>query len=187
MTICAWVKTKTSAATRTAHIIGNAANYTGSPDWVGGYSLQILYPGRTVRFSRGQVGGSGSSEIYAATAGGITVGTWYFVAGTFDGSNVRLYMNGTLEATTAHVSAAPASSGSNRMWVGAADLGDTSHIPWFYGTVDEAAIWDRALTAGEIATLYAAGVGGGDPAGAVLTSDGTGGSSWELPTIEVTY
>ena len=54
---------------------------------------------------------------------------------------------------------------------------------WFYGTVDEAAVWTRALTQAEIDAIYTAGVEGAGAGEQVLLSDGAGGTYWgQVPT-----
>ncbi len=41
------------------------------------------------------------SNTYSALYDGITDDTWYYVVGTYDGENMQLYVNGTLQDTTA--------------------------------------------------------------------------------------
>ncbi|MEN6536532.1 MAG: Ig-like domain-containing protein, partial [Bryobacteraceae bacterium] len=86
------------------------------------------------------VGNGGTwSGIAKASA---TVNTWQHITQTYDGSTVRLYMNGTLVA-----SAAGALTNSDQdLRIGA--WTDTSEF--FKGVIDEVRIYSRALTAEEI-------------------------------------
>ena len=52
-----------------------------------GWGLQVVYPGRSVRFSCGQPGAG--AEVYAETPGGVVAGDWYLVVGTYDGTTLR--------------------------------------------------------------------------------------------------
>ena len=71
----------------------------------------------------------------------------HFVVCTYDGAYMRIYDNAVL------VAGPMASSKSVKTGTQPFSLGTLGYA----GTQDEAAIWSRALTAGEIASLYAAG------------------------------
>ena len=73
--------------------------------------------------------------------------TWYHGAVTFDGTTLRLYLNGNLEATV--------SVGANRLprWdsiqhavLGSALTSTGVAAGYFAGVIDEARIWDRVMT-----------------------------------------
>ncbi|MBL7186510.1 MAG: LamG domain-containing protein [Phycisphaerae bacterium] len=71
--------------------------------------------------------------------------TWYYLAATYDGSAFKAYRDGVL-ITTTPVSGAPnAESGSLKLGRHA-----TAAANFFTGTVDEARVYNRALTAEEI-------------------------------------
>lgn len=76
-------------------------------------------------------------------------GLWHFVAGVYDGSLVRLYIDGAQVASAA-ASGALATTGA------ALTVSENSGNS-LGGDVDEVAVWNRALTATEIGTLYAIG------------------------------
>ena len=124
-----------------------------------------MYPARTVRFSRGQPGFSGGSpELYAETPGGVVVDEWNLFVGTYDGATIKLYANGVLLDETADPSGAAWATGSIvRVGYGVVTVTTSTQGSWFYGTVDEAAIWTRGITAEEVATLYAGGTGSPGP------------------------
>ncbi len=73
---------------------------------------------------------------------------WYFVVGTYDGKEMRLYVNGALESTQSWSgmilgSATPLHIGSR-----------TVNDRYFNGVLDEVGLWNRALSASEINAIY---------------------------------
>jgi hypothetical protein len=111
-------------------------------------SYQILKNGNVFRAGIHQ--GAGWPNAVGQTA--IQDGEWYFVAGTYDGNDVKLYVNGELDGTIA------AAGGIDYManvefWLGGA-AGDVGQAFWFDGILDEIAVWDKAMTEDEIMDLY---------------------------------
>jgi hypothetical protein len=94
----------------------------------------------------------GSVLIYGKTA--IPLNTFTFVAATFDGSSLKLYNNGVLD--TNHVSATTIPTNFLALRIGA-DLAAASN---FKGLIDEVMLFNRALTAAEIQSIYNAGANG---------------------------
>ena len=86
---------------------------------------------------------------------GWTAGQVYHLVGTYDGSEVRLYVNGALEASTA-ASGSIADYGQDLFIARFTNI-DQDGVAYLPGAIDEVAIWDRALSADEIAELYSAG------------------------------
>jgi len=84
--------------------------------------------------------------------------TWYQGAVTYDGSTVRLYLNGQLE--TSQVMSLNTQINSNGFIIGGAARPPDQITSQWNGLVDEAAIFNRALSAEEIAAVYNAGSGG---------------------------
>lgn len=81
-------------------------------------------------------------------AGLMTTGVWYHVAGTYDGSTMRLYINGNQVASLAR---AFNIAGSNVDLY----LGDSQSNPTrvFDGTIDEIRVWNKARTITQIRAL----------------------------------
>lgn len=90
----------------------------------------------------------------------LVAGTWYHVVCTYDGASVKMYINGQLQTE----SISPAvlgniySSGSSTK-IGTWTTGNVNALP-NGSKVDDFAIFSRALTAAEVASLYG---GGGSP------------------------
>jgi hypothetical protein len=69
---------------------------------------------------------------------------WTHLAETFDGSAVRIYVNGTLRSTTLAAGSLPASTSPLRLG------GDSVANEFFRGLIDDARVYSRALSASEI-------------------------------------
>ncbi|MCK9408915.1 MAG: T9SS type A sorting domain-containing protein [Bacteroidetes bacterium] len=80
---------------------------------------------------------------YTASATGITAttGSWYHLAATFDGSNLKIYVNGTLRGTTAIVGSIDDNTGS--LGIGGGVNPTDFRLE---GSLDEVRIWNIALT-----------------------------------------
>ena len=81
-------------------------------------------------------------------------GSWYHVVATYDGSQARLYIDGKLNNSTS-VSKKLRTSGY-KVLLGADSEYGGSKYHW-NGALDEVAVWSRALSASEAASLYQAG------------------------------
>jgi hypothetical protein len=72
---------------------------------------------------------------------------WYHVAGTFDGTSLRLYVNGVQEAT--QVSPGPISTNTHPFEVGRID-GGGSGAKFFDGQIADVAVWDVSRSQSEV-------------------------------------
>ncbi|HBI25859.1 MAG: adhesin [Candidatus Wolfebacteria bacterium GW2011_GWC2_39_22] len=98
-------------------------------------------------------GGSAQRGLYSNSP--VTMGQWYHLVGTNDGVNQYLYVNGALQTMTS------AFTGINSSTFSSLKLGSyagTSQYA-FNGSLDNTAIYNRALTSAEIAAHYASGIG----------------------------
>ncbi|MEO0705021.1 MAG: NF038122 family metalloprotease [Cyanobacteria bacterium J06649_5] len=96
-------------------------------------------------------GASGQGTFYSSS--GLTINQWHHVAVTYDGNNVQFYIDGQLDSSTA---ASITLGTSNEELVIGADLAGGSH---FNGDLDDVRVYNRALSAEELAQL-SAGEGG---------------------------
>jgi mucin-19 len=86
----------------------------------------------------------------------MATGVYHFIVGTYDGTTIKLYINGALVSSKTTVA-----SGNIRNKTGLAigQIGNSNTAGRFKGTIDEVGIWSRALTSDEIIVLYNAGLG----------------------------
>ena len=106
-----------------------------------GYSLWIYNDDKlTLRF--------GNSRIYKSIAS-IPSGVWVHLAGTFDGTNARLYINGSLDSS---YPASSPSSNNGLLYLGTPQdaIGNVSYN--FSGVLDDIRIWNITLSQSDIQT-----------------------------------
>jgi hypothetical protein len=92
----------------------------------------------------------GLTQARSSTA--VTTGQVYHAVGTFDGSNIRLYLNGVLAAGPVPLSGTIVTNGL-LAYVGSWDGAGT----WFDGRIAEAAIYNYVLTPTQVGNHYAVG------------------------------
>jgi prepilin-type N-terminal cleavage/methylation domain-containing protein len=99
-------------------------------------------------------------EFYAVTysGGGLMISysdttNWHHVVGTFDGSNVRLYLDGVLNGSTPIAGPIDYTGATYGFTLGAAQ--HSAHTIYYYtGSLDDVRVYNRALSAAEVAALY---------------------------------
>ena len=92
----------------------------------------------------GMIAGGSYADAFGTAA--LTANTWSFLTETYDGSTLRLYVNGTQVASTAHTGAIATST--NPLQIG----GDSIYGQYFAGLIDEVRVYNVALTAAQIQT-----------------------------------
>lgn len=150
-TVMAWVKRTTNA------LDGWFCEFKAS----GSGDRGILFLSGNIQSRARNSGGT----VVGASAAQPTAGTWYHAAGSYDGTTLRLFINGTQVATAAL--AAPLKTTSTG-----------SHLIDALGSetiIDDVRYYDAALTAGEISTLMTTPVTGATTA--------TGTISGTLPSM----
>jgi hypothetical protein len=86
--------------------------------------------------------GGSVPTIYSPST--IAVGQWVHLAGTYDGSQIRLYINGTQVASTARTGLIAVNNLPMRIG------GNSPYGEFFNGLIDEVRVYNRALSAAEI-------------------------------------
>ncbi len=88
--------------------------------------------------------GAGSSGVFTGVQ--MPLNTWMHLAGIFDGSTFRFYTNGVLAGT---------GSGTLGSFTSVPlIIGTSGGCPYFAGLIDEVSIYNRALSAGEVQSIY---------------------------------
>ena len=115
----------------------------------GNYAYQIgLAPSGRLRIDFSG-DGAGYTNLESST-GALTTGTWQLVTATFDNGAAKLYINGNQVASSTMGFTSIYSAGNSNLNIGR----DPAGSQYFDGRIDEAAVYNRALSAGEISTLY---------------------------------
>ena len=130
ITVEAWIKINSTGAYQ--DIITRES--WGQSGTGGGYELSVTNLGKA-RLDLYQ-----SPTTYTTVIGSTTIstGVWHHVAGVFDGSQMRVYLNGVLDGTLS-TSNAPASGTSSLK------IGRTSGGNYFNGLIDEARVSNSAV------------------------------------------
>jgi len=130
--------------------------------------------------------GSGGTRVFDLTGGPYTVGQWQHLVGVYDASGpvARLYQNGELVASSSTPNGTYAPKTSGDMAIGSYSnplLNDLGYENAFTGSIDEVAIYLRALSLGEVQSHHANGTNParGTPYETLITSHGAAGY-WRL-------
>ncbi len=103
--------------------------------------------------------GAGQASAIVVSTNPLPVNQWTHFAATYDGSALRIYINGVYENQTAY---------TNGMFPGTGDLrfgcavpnGGAGVLYPFAGRIDEPSLYNRALSSAEIQAIYLAGSAG---------------------------
>ena len=146
LTISAWVKTTN---TSTASVVVGKDGV--SPHATRSYQVQVQSSGeaRLVVFK------SGSTLDIVTGTSSINNGNWHHIMGVNDGADLKIYVNGTLEATEV--------GGGGTIQNGTANFnigrrqGNAANELEFLGNIDEVAVWNSDQSA-NATTIYNSGV-----------------------------
>ncbi len=140
ITLAAWVKTTDFGAVER----GVISKWHTSYNWG-------LYTNNVDKKYRFAIGKNPTGEAYADTpTSSIRVGEWQFLTATYDGANMKIYIDAVLQVTTA-------TTGNLRTGLDVY-VGRQASGTYFKGKIDEPRIWkDVALTQQQITNLYSRG------------------------------
>lgn len=123
----------------------NAGSASTNETW----QLRVLSTGKLDFF---YVTGSSYVTTQQSTAT-LSTGTTYHVAATYDGANVKLYINGSLDSTFARTGTPNSTTSPIR--IGFSGFGSPNQ-EYFDGRIDEVAVYGSALSGTRIAAHYSA-------------------------------
>lgn len=135
ITVEAWVNPSTT--TGLGVIVGNY-NYP-----INNNSMQFLLRRDNDAYTFWVDPGTGYTAVNSG-AGTVTAGSWQHVAGVWDGSELRIYIDGTLAATS------PGVTGSFPTNTNSVVIGGNSVNEFYQGQIDEVRIWATPRTEQEI-------------------------------------
>ncbi len=96
-----------------------------------------------------------ATDMYVTSPRKYNDGKWHFVALTYDGLNLVLYIDGVVVARSSHKGIVlPDNTGSQPVRIGANSLIAQGY---FVGKVDEVRIWNRALASGDVLKSFKTG------------------------------
>lgn len=130
----------TSTATQMA--IARDVNTTGTIR-----QFQLYTSGNVATIS---VWNSAGSNLARAGTVNVRDGAWHLLCATWDGANVKLYVDGAQDGANLAVTSIRSVTGYG-IWIGNEQR---TSLP-FGGSLDEIAMWDRALSPTEVSNLYA--------------------------------
>ncbi len=126
------------------------------------------YPDGRVKFGGSHDGDDGTSTSVVST-NSLCPGKWTHVAATYDGTNLKMYIDGSLQSTVNW----PGSfyAGTHDLSIGACvgNVSAGSGVSFFNGRIDEVSLYNTALSASQISDIYTAGRGGKCLAPVIIT------------------
>jgi len=146
--IAMWMRTDTIGQSVSPGLFTKHSNAAGQREWA------LLMKGNESGRLRFIVSSDGSAEIDRESASLITANTWYFVAACWDGTDIKLSLNGAAFVTTAF--AGPVYAGTENIHIHHRAGASAS----FRGDIGPTAFWKgRALTLAEFQSIYNSGSG----------------------------
>lgn len=141
ITVSAWVKANSIGSNSVGIVSKGKTGVTPQQ----GYALGTLSTGTKMRFYP-----MGPQSDYVEATSTISTGQWVHYLGTYDGSNIKMYINGQLDASAPSSASMITSDGPLVIgrWYGNYDG------YYFNGAIDEVRIYNRALSEGEVRSLY---------------------------------
>ncbi len=158
ITICAWFKWEEDNGASEA-IVGKNDTTSGDKQY------HIYLSGADDNELRFVLSNDGSAATIAEGGTLISTGTWYHVCGVYNDTDMRLYLNGSLDSNGSDNPKAYTSGiydGDREFSVGCR-FNASSAEAHFDGLIDEVAIFDTALTAANILDIYNNGLEGSEP------------------------
>jgi len=98
-------------------------------------------------------GGTGASQINVNTPNAISAGTWYNFVAVYSNSDIKLYMNSSLETTVSDSTSIATRTGTFR--IGGAYF-NNNLTDYFDGRIAEMVMYNRALSSAEVREFYLA-------------------------------
>ncbi len=146
LTVEAWIYPTDFKASSTRNTIASKVYWTASNTY--GWSFRYGSSSGTLEFNMST---GGNNWQNCTVTGALTLNTWQHVAATYNGSAIKIYVNGLEVGSTNATASIPTTT--KKLCIGAIDL--STDMRYMTGKIDEVRIWKVARTASEIANnLY---------------------------------
>jgi hypothetical protein len=140
-TVSVWMAVGQAATTQ--YVVKKATN--GTTD---GWEIGLSSTTGKIFWRLNQKTSANTYRIESTTNYATNGATWQHVVGTYDGTTIKIYVNGTMETSAA----GPASIATNSLKVSFA--GESDGYSAMKGLLDTITIFDYALTQAEVSALY---------------------------------
>lgn len=143
----AWVKVKADAGSFVGPIVGWLTAVSGTPPRENGWQLRVLWPDRTLRFIRCSFIAGVYAETVIDCPVPLVAGFWHHVACSYDGTTMRLYLDGVLVGSAA---SAVAPQSTNNQYIVTDGVVKppapaSDYLGRVYGTQAHTSIWSAAV------------------------------------------
>jgi hypothetical protein len=147
-TICAWVNPSSTATMQ--RVMSRVASASTATEV---YGLDVYQSNCRLMVGKGVSNGLGGTtySVDTVAGGSVPINTWTHIAGSWDGSNMRVYVNGAVVGTFARTAAVL--TGTVPMSIGA-DYNNSTATEFFDGMMEDVRLYNRALSSNEIQTQY---------------------------------
>jgi hypothetical protein len=145
-TISAWFKSDGASQNPNSWALGYV-DYNGAS---GAFEFSVAQQGSTFDFITG-TRWQCSVDLYSPTISNIT--SWHLVTATLSGGTKTLYVDGAQVAQTSNGCTGP-STATQALGLGNSITSQYNIAGFYAGTLDEVALWTRALSPSEISSMY---------------------------------
>ncbi len=149
MSVASWFKTTTNHAD-TSFIVNKGGHGSETPGQNINYGIFMTGSETITAMIETQSG----VDHAATSTSAYNDGQWHYAVMTYDGTTVRLYIDGAQVASKSTAGAVPDNTGTQPVRVGA---NSRAADRFFTGNVDEVRVWNRALTSTEVSNAYNSG------------------------------
>jgi hypothetical protein len=149
LSVEAWVRIDAKKSGQGAHWLVTDSLNDGVSD---GFALSVDNSNRPRLF----VGRSSTVRATATSSQALAVGTVYHVVGTYDGSTVRVYVNGVERASAAYTGGVAYVAGRD-LRLGRQFATTNVSARYLNGRLDEVALYNQALSAATVLSHYNSG------------------------------
>ena len=150
MSVASWFKTTTNHAD-TSFIVNKGGHGSETPGQNINYGIFMTGTETITAMIETQSG----VDHAATSTSPYNDGQWHYAVMTYDGTTLRLYIDGAQVASKSTAGAVPDNTGTQPVRVGA---NSRSLDRFFTGNVDEVRVWNRVLTSTEVSNAYNSGV-----------------------------